>query len=142
MKKRKLPVLALELPPMRCEKGCGECCGPVPVTRKKLEQVRAYCAEHGITPQPQGLRCPLYLRSQCAIYPIRPRVCQAYGHSERLGCSRGHDRLVDDEAQLMRWVLADGMPETTLHELVGLLGAKWAPRPEHRIALGVPRRVL
>jgi hypothetical protein len=118
--KRKRQLRVLALPAMACERGCGECCGVVPVTRSKLAEVRAYCDEHGIAPMPQGARCPLYLRNQCAIYAVRPRVCQAYGHSPRLSCSRGHDVLVDDQVALMRWVLSEGVPETTLHELVGL----------------------
>lgn len=121
MKKRKhLAVLTPVMPPMQCERGCGECCGPVPVSFKKLEEVRAYCTKHGITPLVQDSRCPLFIKNQCAIHPIRPRVCQAYGHSEKLSCSRGHDRLYHDEQALMKWVIADGMPETTLHALVGL----------------------
>jgi len=121
MKKRKhLAIVAPEFPPMTCEKDCGECCGPVPVSFKKLAEVRAYCIEHGITPLVQDSRCPLFIKNQCAIHPIRPRVCQAYGHSEKLSCSRGHDRHVQDEQALMKWVIADGMPETTLHALVGL----------------------
>lgn len=118
--RRRLTVLAPELPAMRCEKGCGECCGSVPVTRRKLDEVRAFIAERGITPRADGTRCPLFIRNQCAIYEIRPRVCQAYGHSEQLSCSRGHDRVVDDEGALLRWILGDGVPETTLHELVGM----------------------
>lgn len=116
--KHRLP-LAPVLTPIACENGCGECCGPVPVTRGELAKVRVYIEAHGIVPVAQGTRCPLYIRGGCAIYPIRPRVCQAYGHSERLACSRGHNAWVDDEAALQKWVIGGGIPGTTLHELVG-----------------------
>jgi len=119
-KRRRLPLAAPTFRPMRCEKGCGECCGPVPVTAAELAAVRDYIAEHKIAPREQGTRCPFYQRSVCAVYPVRPRVCQAYGHSERLVCSRGHNQDVDDEAALMRWVLEGGPPVATLHQLAGV----------------------
>ena len=112
--RRRLPTVVPRLPPMRCDKGCGACCGPVPVDRVELAAIEAYAAAHGVFPEDRGLSCPYYQRGVCAVYPVRPRVCQAFGHTPRLVCERGYQAHVDDEHELMRWVLGDG-------EVVGLL---------------------
>lgn len=83
--------------------------------------IQAYAARHGIVPVAQGITCPFYQGGRCAVYPVRPRICQAYGHSERLRCSRGYAANVD-ESELKRWVQAAGEPAGTLHDLLKRAG--------------------
>lgn len=96
----KLPVL----PPMRCDEGCGECCGPVPVTQHELDAIRRYVAKQGIVPKNQGpLTCPFY-DGKCAIYPVRPLICKVYGHTKGLACHRGYN--------------VNALPDTFVHKLI------------------------
>jgi hypothetical protein len=116
VKRRKLPLV---LPPMRCDKGCGECCGVVPVTAREQRAVRAYVETHKLTPLWQGSTCPFYQRGTCAVYPVRPRVCQAFGHTWKMECPRSYNENVDDAA-LRKWLLSDGPPVSTLHQSFGV----------------------
>lgn len=84
---RRLPVL----PAMRCDDGCGACCGPAPCSPRELEVVRAYVAQHHVEPRRQGITCPLYLGGRCSVYPARPLVCQLFGHVPELKCERGYN---------------------------------------------------
>ena len=102
---------------MKCDVGCGDCCGPVPVSLKRFKQIHAYVRENGIRPKEQGETCPLYLDGKCSVYAVRPGICSAFGHSESLQCSRGHNVNVE-EALVQRVALSDGPPERLLHELL------------------------
>jgi len=90
---RSLPVL----PPMRCDDGCGECCGPVPASPQEYETVVAYARERGIQPLNQGLTCPWYQGGRCAVHEVRPTLCRLFGHVPQMQCSRGHNRNVSRE---------------------------------------------
>jgi hypothetical protein len=53
------------LPAMRCDAGCGECCGVIPVTETEYRRVERFAREHGIVPVDHGasgdkLTCPFY----------------------------------------------------------------------------------
>jgi hypothetical protein len=118
---------------MRCDRGCGECCGVASVTARERRVIAAYVHDHHIKPLSQGSQCPLYQRGTCAIYEVRPRICQAYGHTWKMDCPRGYNENVDD-AELRRWLFSDGAPVTTLHEMFGVrLPAQVAER-----AAGLP----
>lgn len=122
MKKSRRHLPVFPLPPMRCDKGCGECCGIVPVGKLEVDRIRAYIKQHAIVPEvhSRSTRCPFYQRGTCAIYEVRPAVCRAYGHSWRLECPRGYNVNVSNEAGLMRWVMAHGAPAMTLHKMAGV----------------------
>lgn len=111
---RKLKVL----PPMNCDPGCGECCGPVPVTETEFQRVRRFIAERDIKPVDQGITCPLYLEGGCSVYEVRPLPCRLFGHVEKMACSRGHNVNVD-ERQVHRMISANGVPSRLLHEVLG-----------------------
>jgi len=113
MKPRSLNVL----PSMQCDVGCGDCCGPVPVSLKRFKQIQVYIRENGILPKEQGETCPLYLDGKCSVYAVRPPICVAYGHSEKLPCSRGYNVNVE-EPIVQRVAMSDGPPERLLHELL------------------------
>jgi Fe-S-cluster containining protein len=90
---------------MRCDKGCGACCGPVICSDAEFDAVAAYVLKHDIRPRRQGQRCPLYIDGECSVYPVRPFICRAFGHATDLECERGYNvniplrrsnRLIDD----------------------------------------------
>lgn len=106
------------LPRMRCDDDCGACCGPAPLSERERKIIKHHIAAHGIRPVDQGVTCPFYQGQRCAIYPARPRICQAYGHSELLPCERGYNTNVD-ELRLRAWLLEDGPPVGTTHDFLG-----------------------
>lgn len=114
----KLPIF----PAMRCDDGCGECCGPVPVDASELARVKAYAEKNGITPKAQSLVCPFYQGGKCAVYSVRPMLCQLFGRVRGLRCSRGYntDSLSPQREHQLLGTLARGpKKEHTLHELLG-----------------------
>lgn len=119
-RKRRLPVVGPEFPPMRCDDGCGECCGPAPATQAEFDRVVAYVLEHKITPKDQGITCPLYLDGKCSVYEVRPLICRAFGHAEGLSCSRGYNTNVPTEVVDAR-LRANGEGVTLLHEVLRLV---------------------
>jgi len=119
-RKRRLPVVAPEFPPMRCDDGCGECCGPAPATQAEFDRVVAYVIEHKITPKDQGITCPLYLDGKCSVYEVRPLICRAFGHVEGLSCPRGYNVDVPSGPVDAR-LLANGGGERMIHEVLRLV---------------------
>jgi Fe-S-cluster containining protein len=117
MAKRRLKLV---LPEMECVPGCTDCCGVVPVTAGEAATIVAYISANGVKPVDNGATCPFARAGGCGIYPVRPRVCQAFGHSTELTCPHGRSRNVDPVA-LRAWVLAPGLPSTTLHRLCGFM---------------------
>jgi Fe-S-cluster containining protein len=116
---RKLKVL----PPMRCDDGCGDCCGIVPVTETEYRRIERYVKEHGIEPKEHdgaAHTCPVYIDGKCAVYPVRPMICQVFGHAEDLPCSRGYNVNVP-QREIDRMLRSSGYVDGAahlLHELV------------------------
>jgi Fe-S-cluster containining protein len=89
---------ASDLPEMRCDEGCGECCGPSFASNKEYQEIIRYMREHHVVPKKNdGLRCPLYQDGKCQVYPVRPVLCQIFGHTERLPCVRGYNENLPDK---------------------------------------------
>lgn len=112
-KNKKLKVL----PPMRCDAGCGKCCGVVPCTTTELGRIRMFVSKHGIIPRDQEHTCPFYQEGTCAIYPVRPLICKAFGHVPQMPCAKGYNVNVA-ERELTRMLRANGKPRHMLHELL------------------------
>jgi Fe-S-cluster containining protein len=112
---RKLKVL----PSMQCDEGCGACCGIVPVTETEFGRVGRYIKQHGIEPRAHEnlSQCPLYIDGKCSVYPVRPLICQMFGHAEDLPCARGYNVNVP-QAQVDRMIRGNGRPTRLLHELI------------------------
>jgi hypothetical protein len=118
-RKKRLPVVTPEFPPMRCDVGCGECCGPAPVTKTEFDRVVEYVIKHKIVPKDQGLTCPLYLDGKCSVYEVRPLVCRAFGHVDGMDCDRGYNTNLPTEVVNAR-LLANGEVDHVLHEVLAL----------------------
>jgi uncharacterized protein len=105
------------LPPMRCDRGCGACCGFAPATETEYQAVRRYAESHGITPIEQGVTCPFYQDGQCSVYPVRPMICRVFGYDDLLQCRRGYN--VDGvQEHARRMINGNGFPTRFLHELL------------------------
>lgn len=105
----------IKLPVMQCDKGCGDCCGPVFCTPDEFNAAKRYALANEIEPKRQGLTCPFYQDGGCKVYKARPLICRMFGHSPRLVCSKGYNRNISPalEERLM-----DGYrPTRMLHEL-------------------------
>jgi len=113
---RKLPIFS-PLPPMRCDDGCGKCCGIAPASPDEYRAVVRYARANNITPKKQGLTCPFYQGGTCAVYPVRPVMCRVFGHSEDLPCPHGYNTNVD-QAIVDGMITAQGDPKeaTMLHQ--------------------------
>jgi hypothetical protein len=116
-RKKRLPVVADVFPPMRCDDGCGECCGPVPVTQEELERVAKYVEKHNLPVLDQGLTCPFFQKGRCAVHEVRPFACQAFGHVEGMSCIRGYNVNIPEDV-MHRRIIKNGEPATILHELL------------------------
>jgi Fe-S-cluster containining protein len=117
--RKKLPVVAAEFPPMRCDVGCGDCCGPAPATQAEFDRVVDYIRRHKIVPKDQGITCPLYLDGKCSVYEVRPLACRAFGHVEGMDCSRGYNTNLPVE-QVDAKLIVNGETTTVLHEVLSL----------------------
>jgi Fe-S-cluster containining protein len=73
------------------------CCGPVPLSSDRLEKIKAYVQT---MPKAEQKRLAAQKRSKidckfldkehhrCAIYPVRPWICEAFGRVERMPCPK------------------------------------------------------
>ena len=86
------------LPEMPLCNGCGACCGPVSARPAEAKVIRQYMREHGVewqkSPHAPGtldFACG-FLRKQpddtyiCAIHPVRPWSCRAFGVIKEMTC--------------------------------------------------------
>lgn len=103
------------LPPMRCDQGCGDCCGIAPATEAEYKKVLWVAKQKGIVPLRQGATCPFYQQGTCQVYDARPTICRLFGHTERMECSRGYNVNVPD-ADTTRMMMANGRANRILHE--------------------------
>jgi len=106
---------------MQCVPKCGDCCGIVPASDSELGAIRRYVLKHDVKPLDQGVICPFFQSGSCAVYPVRPRICQAFGHDVGLRCPHGRNANVRDPAALRRWIMEPGKARSTLHD--AFLGA-------------------
>lgn len=102
---------------MRCDDGCGQCCGPVPVTKAELAAVKRYIEREKVEAVDRGaLTCPFY-DGKCTIYPVRPYICRAFGHSPRLVCPKGYNTNVSDRL-ISAAIVSRGPAVALLHSLL------------------------
>jgi len=122
---RKLKVL----PPMRCDDGCGDCCGVVPVTETEYRAVERYAKAHGITPLDQNDTCPFFQNGTCAVYDVRPTLCRLFGHTPGMTCPHGYNVNVPDR-DVDRIMRSSGLSTLSLRD-AGTGGANHTKRLLH-----------
>lgn len=110
------------LPPMKCDTGCGDCCGPVLCKEHEFQAVNRLAFAKGIVPMRQGTTCPWYQDGQCQVYEARPFICRLFGHAPRLTCSRGYNVNVAPSLE-KRLTRQYGKPTRFLHEVLD----NWQP---------------
>mgnify|MGYP001049605014 CR=1 FL=1 len=82
--KRRLKALYKQIPAVPCPENCGQCCGPIAMTKH----------EEAMIPEDKrkttdGITCPYYTGGKCEIYKHRPYICRLYGAKEDLPCPKG-----------------------------------------------------
>lgn len=115
------PIPLPQLPQMRCDDGCGECCGIVGCSSHEFVQVSRVVKARGIKPVRQGSTCPLFLGGRCSVYEVRPACCRVFGHTPELTCPRGYNVATPPEhvKAHMATSLRGGIRSARfLHELV------------------------
>lgn len=111
----------MKLPVMRCDTGCGECCGLAPSTEQEYQRVVKYARDNLVFPMEQGVTCPFYQGGKCKVHPVRPLICRVFGHTEKMKCSRGYNVDLPNR-QIQRMVERNACLTTTtwIH-----LGSVW-----------------
>lgn len=90
--------MRVSLPVMTCVPDCGDCCGPVPITKKERNRIQAYITKHNVVPKYTGyLTCPFFQEGSCKVYPVRPLVCAIFGHTRKMACPKGRSRFVPEK---------------------------------------------
>ena len=80
-----------------CSSCTALCCGPVPLSRDRLKKIKAYVQKmpkaerKRLAAQKRGpVNCRFLDKAnyRCAIYPVRPWLCEAFGRVERMRCPK------------------------------------------------------
>jgi len=121
------------------------CCGPVAITAARLELIREHLRS---MPHDERKRLAKQKREtidcgfldkekhQCAIYPVRPWLCEIFGRAEGLPCPKvGHlvqimpaflvDRGFEREGVVGYTAVGDGLIETRGHQPPAGLSNQW-----------------
>lgn len=126
-----------KIPSMRCDAGCGQCCGPAPMTEAEYRKVLHVIKAKAITLKHQGLTCPLYLDGACSIYDARPFACRFFGHVPELQCARGYNVNVP-QSVAAKFVRKSGPPNRVTHDLLVTLGVCASLEDAFRAPKGEP----
>lgn len=111
----------VSLPQMRCDTGCGECCGVAPATEAEYRRALMVARSKKLVLKRQGAACPFYQEGTCQIYDARPFACRLFGHVRGMVCVRGYNTNIQDH-EGKRMVMNNGMPTRVLHEVLVELG--------------------
>lgn len=107
-------------------KNCGECCGPIPVTRQQLGKIRRALRGKDVaeierisSQKRKPLTCPLLdlEHKRCSVYDARPELCKMFGFYVGMVCP-GNKKFATGSK-------TDGakrLQETTKGEIIGVLG--------------------
>lgn len=91
----------LNIPNHKNCNNCGGCCGPVPASKKELENIKDYISKNPETlnklTKNKALTCIFRseLEKKCLIYPVRPIVCRLMGVAKGLNCDNGNSHNIN-----------------------------------------------
>lgn len=91
-----LTELYARIPAIACKGLCHGSCGPVPATRKEVEQIeRASVHPWGTV---AGGTCSMLSAGRCTVYESRPLLCRLWGVVESMPCLWGcvPERMMSD----------------------------------------------
>lgn len=77
-----LDEIRKKIPTFTCKKGCHDCCGPVPFSKKEWKRVKD-------KRKATSINCPYIGEKGCDIYEERPMMCRLFGAIEDLRCPHG-----------------------------------------------------
>lgn len=82
----RLKKLYDQIPAMKCQQGCTDCCGAVPFTKTELKRIKVQRL-----PIVVGQSCPYAQNGTCVIYEDRPFICRLFGTTEEpmMTCPKG-----------------------------------------------------
>ena len=103
------------LPPMKCDKGCGQCCGYAPATEQEFRKVMHVARAKKLVLKHQGQTCPFYQEGTCAVYDARPFGCRLFGHVPEMECPHGYNTNVP-QVFVDKMLRDVGHPTRVLHE--------------------------
>jgi len=87
------------IPDFKC-KQCGECCGPIPMTKWERNN-RPIQKEINVIKmlESRELNCPHLVNNKCEIYKQRPLLCRMFGTVKPMPCPNNcrPDRMVTEE---------------------------------------------
>lgn len=75
-------------------KGCGECCGPVPITEKEFTEINIYVVNNKpkYNKSAGKLQCKFRVDNKCSIYEVRPMMCRLMGVISGMTCKYGNSK--------------------------------------------------
>lgn len=82
---------------------CGDCCGPVPITKQEFNQIKRYVKDFSLakfyrlkTQTNNPLECIFRDKATntCSIYPVRPDICKMFGFYEGMICPNNKEYRV------------------------------------------------
>lgn len=78
-------------------KGCGGCCGPVPITAKEKDVILKFMKDKNLNPKKKSdMECKfLDENKKCMIYSVRPSVCKLFGPYINLRCPNYNKKYKD-----------------------------------------------
>lgn len=91
----------LNIPEHKNCQNCGGCCGPVPASKKEIENINKYLKDNPKIlkqlKEPKVLTCIFRNEEhkKCLIYPVRPLVCRLMGVAKGLVCENGNSANID-----------------------------------------------
>ena len=139
-KTRTLEQLYRDIPATSCPPGCGQCCGPTPVTPEEAQALGLATGSVTTPTDAQGT-CAFLRDARCTVYERRPLMCRLFGASREpglacdLGCKPVKQPMKAREARKLadgyRARFGAGFPavQETLHAVSFVVRGKHRPMP-------------
>jgi len=118
-----LKNMLLNIPEHTTCENCGECCGPVPLSKDEIKKIQNYLdaneyPRNVIEQSHSPLECIFRDNDarKCSIYPVRPLICRLFGVTKGMNCPKGNSAHIlpelvygdDDFAAIQNEYFANG----------------------------------